>query len=364
MTEQSAYPRIDETVLIDYAVGILRRLGTSVEDAQVTAVVLAASDLRGIESHGVARMEQYVKMIEAGMLDPTAQPVIVRQSGATALVDAQNGLGQVAGVFAMRLAIEKARVADVGVVTVSHSNHYGIAGYYPMMALEHGMIGISLTNSSPLVAPTGGRGPMFGTNPIAFAAPTGDDRPFVLDMATSTVPKGRIEVAARKGLPLGVGWSIDAAGRPTVDAAAAIEGALLPLGGSLESGGHKGYGLAVLVDILTGVLSGSLYGPLIGRLWEADRPSVLGQFFLALRPDAFGPLEEFQERLRDLRRLLHEGPLAEGASEIILAGEKEARATDVNRRLGIPVHPSVIARLEELGAPAGLGPLPRKGSFV
>ncbi len=359
MTEQSAYPRIDEAVLIDYTAAILRVLGAGPADARVTAEVLAASDVRGIESHGVARLEQYVKMIQEGMLDPAAQPVIVRQSGSTALVDGQNGLGQVAGVFAMHLAIEKAKVADVGVVSLSHSNHYGIAGYYPMMALEHGMIGISLTNSSPLVAPTGGRAPMLGTNPIAFAAPTGDDLPFVLDMATSTVPKGRIEVAARKGIPLGAGWSIDAAGRPTMDAAAAIDGALLPLGGSLESGGYKGYGLAVLVDILTGVLSGSLYGPLIGRLWQADRPSVLGQFFLALRPDAFGPLEAFQERLRDLRRLLHEGPLAEGAAEILLAGEKEARATAINRRLGIPVHPSVVARLEELGEPAGLGPLPR-----
>lgn len=202
---------------------------------------------------------------------------------------------------------------------------------------------------------------MLGTNPIAFAAPTGDDLPFVLDMATSTVAKGRIEVAARKGIPLGAGWSMDAEGRPTLDAAAATAGALLPLGGAGESGGYKGYGLAALVEILTGVLSGSLYGPLIGRLWLADRPSELGQFFLALRPDAFGPLEAFHERLRDLRRLLHEGPLAADASEILLAGEKESRATETNRRLGIPVHPSVVARLEEMGARAGLGAIPLRG---
>ena len=361
MTEQPDYPRIDEAILIDYTASIVAHLGASVADAHTTAEVLAASDVRGIESHGVARLEQYVKMIQAGMLDPTAQPVITRQSGATALVDARNGLGQPAGVFAMRLAIEKARVADVGVVSLSHSNHYGIAGYYAMMALEHDMIGISLTNSSPLVAPTGGRAPMLGTNPIAFAAPTGDDLPFVLDMATSTVAKGRIEVAARKGVPLAAGWSMDAEGRPTLDPAAAMAGALLPLGGASESGGYKGYGLAVLVDILTGVLSGSLYGPLIGRLWQADRPSVLGQFFLALRPEAFGPLEEFHERLRDLRRLLREGPLAADAAEILLAGEKEARATEINRRLGIPVHPSVVGRLEEMGAQARLGALRRRG---
>ena len=360
MNVQADYPRIDEADLTAYAAGIVRQAGASVQDARTTAEVLVASDVRGIESHGVARLEQYIALIEAGMLDPTAQPTIVRESASTALVDAHNALGQVAGVFAMKLAIAKAQKADVGIVSLAHSNHYGIAGYYAMMALEHDLIGISLTNSSPLVAPTGGRAAMLGTNPIAFAAPTGDELPFVLDMATSTVPKGRIEVAARKGIPLGAGWSLDAEGRPTLDAQAAMEGALLPLGGSEESAGYKGYGLAVLVDILTGVLSGSLYGPLIARLWHVERQSDLGQFYLALRPDAFGDLAGFQERLRHLGRLLHEGPLAAGATEILLAGEKEARATERNRRDGVPVHPTVVARLEELGAPAGLGRLPRR----
>ena len=322
-----------------------------------TATVLAASDVRGIESHGVARLELYVAAIEAGVIDPAAQPETVRQSGATALVDAHNGLGQVAGVYAMELAIAKAKVADIGVVSLRRSNHYGIAGYYAMMALEHGLIGVSLTNSSPLVAPTGGRTPMLGTNPIAFAAPSGGPIPFVLDMATSTVPKGRIEVALRKGIPLGAGLGDGCRGQPHRGSAGGDEGALLPLGGAAESGGYKGYGLATLVEVLCGVLSGSLYGPLIAKLWETEQAADLGQFFLALRPDAFDTLEGFQARLQDLQRLLKEGPLAAGATEVLLAGEKEQRATERNRREGIPVHPTVVARLEELGAREGLGRL-------
>ena len=352
------YPRIAEADLKDYTVAILGARGVGADDARTTAEVLVSSDIRGIESHGVARLEQYVAGIEAGVLDPRAQPTIVRQGAATALVDARNGLGHVAGVFAMKLAIEKAQVADIGVVSVQHTNHYGIAGYYAMMALGHNLIGLALTNSSPLVAPTGSRAPMLGTNPIAFAAPSGGDIPFVLDMATSTVPKGRIEVAARKGIPLQAGWSLDAEGRPTLDAQAALGGALLPLGGPAESSGYKGYGLAALVEILCGVLSGSLYGPLIARLWTTERPSDLGQFFLALRPDAFGPIEAFHTRLQHLERLLKEAPLAVGAEEVLIAGEKEQRATERNRREGIPVHPKVVARLEELAE--GLrGPLPR-----
>jgi L-2-hydroxycarboxylate dehydrogenase (NAD+) len=360
MFVQDAYPRIDEEALKTHTAAIVHHAGASAEDARTTAEVLVASDIRGIESHGVARLEQYVASIHAGVLDPKAQPEIIRQSAATALVDAHNGLGQVTGVYAMRLAIEKAKHADVGIVSLRNGCHYGIAGYYAMMALDLGMIGVSLTNSSPLVAPTGAREAMLGTNPIAFAAPSGGPIPFVLDMATSTVPRGRIEVAARKDVPLYAGWAMDEEGRPTLDSQAALRGALLPLGGAVESGGYKGYGLATMVEVLCGVLSGSLYGPLIAQLWTLERPSVLGQFFMALRPDAFGTLEEFQQRLQDLRRLLKEGQLAVDSPEILVAGEKEARATERNRRHGIPVHPTVVAKLDEMGTRAGVGPVLRR----
>src|SRR5438093_1224081 len=248
----SDYARVDESILCEYTAAILHGAGMTEEGARIAARVLVTSDARGIESHGVARLPQYVKLIDAGVLDPAAEPQIERESASTALVNGHNGMGQVAGDYAVRLAIAKAGAHDVAAVAVRNSNHYGIAGYYAMCALEHDLIGLSLTNSSPLVAPTGGRRAMVGTNPIAVAVPTGDGRPFVLDMATSTVPVGRLEVYARKGLPLRPGWAIDAEGRETLDAEAGRDGALLPLGGTTETAGYKGYGLAVLVDLLTG----------------------------------------------------------------------------------------------------------------
>ncbi len=352
------YRRVDERALRGYTAAILRGAGMTTEGAGVAVAVLVASDARGIESHGVARLPQYVRLIDAGVLDAAATPAIEREGATTALIDVHNGMGQVAGDYVMRLAIAKARAHDVGVVAVRNSNHFGIAGYYAMLALEHDLIGLALTNSSPLVAPTGGRRPMIGTNPIAVAIPTGDDQPFVLDMATSTVPVGRLEVYARKGLPLRPGWAIDAASNETRDAAAGRAGALLPLGGTAETGGYKGYGLGVLVDLLTGVLAGGLYGPLIAGLWDATAPSDLGHFFLALNPAAFGPLDHFHERARDLIQRLKAGERAPGVEEILVAGEKEQRAADDARVHGVRLYHSVARALDDLGHRFGLDDLP------
>ena len=356
----SDYARVDESVLREYTAAILRGAGMTEEGARIAASVLVMSDARGIESHGVARLPQYVKLIDAGVLDPAAEPEVERESASTALVNGHNGMGQVAGDYAMRLAIAKARAHDVAAVAVRNSNHYGIAGYYAILALEHDLIGLSLTNSSPLVAPTGGRHAMVGTNPIAVAVPTGDGRPFVLDMATSTVPVGRLEVHARKGLPLLPGWAIDAVGNPTLDAAAGLAGVLLPLGGTAETGGYKGYGLGVMIDLLTGVLAGARYGLLIGGLWDATVPSDLGHFFLALNPAAFGPIEAFHERARDLLRRLKESERAPGVEEILVAGEKEWRAHDDARLHGVRLYHTVVGALDELGRRFNLGPLPAR----
>ncbi len=354
------YARVDEGTLRGYTAAILRGAGMSADGAGVAATVLTTSDARGIESHGVARLPQYVKLIDAGVLDPAAAPTIERESAVTALVDGRNGMGQVAGDTAMRLAIVKARDHDVGVVAVRNSNHFGIAGYYAMLALEHDLIGLALTNSSPLVAPTGGRRAMVGTNPIAVAVPTDDGRPFVLDMATSTVPVGRLEVYARKGLPLRPGWAIDPAGDETLDATAGRAGSLLPLGGTVDTGGYKGYGLGVLVDLLTGVLAGGLYGPLISGLWDATAPSDLGHFFLALNPAAFGPRDRFHERARDLLRRLKEGERAPGVEEILVAGEKEQRACADAHLHGVRLYHTVVGALDDLGRRFGLGDLPTR----
>jgi len=357
---ESDYARIDEARLHEYTAAILRSVGMDGQGADTVARVLVASDARGIESHGVARLPQYVRLIDAGVLDPAAAPEIERESVTTALVDAHNGMGHVAGDYAMCLAIAKALTHGVGVVSVRNSNHFGIAGYYAMLALQHDLIGLALTNSSPLVAPTGGRQAMVGTNPIAVAVPSGDERPFVLDMATSTVPVGRLEVYARKGLPLLPGWAIDQEGNETLDATAGRAGALLPLGGTAETGGYKGYGLGVLVDLLTGVLAGGLYGPLIGGLWDATAPSDLGHFFLALDPAAFGPVDRFHARARDLLNRLQAGERAAGVPEILVAGEKERRAHDDARARGVRLYRSVAEALDALGQRVGLGALPAR----
>jgi LDH2 family malate/lactate/ureidoglycolate dehydrogenase len=241
-------------------------------------------------------------------------------------------------------------------VTVRHSNHYGIAGYYAMMALERDQIGISLTNTHTAVAPTGGRAATFGTNPIAVAAPTAGPTPFVLDMATSVVPRGRLEVAQRRQQPLAEGWALDAQGRPTTSADEGLAGALLPLGGPLITSGYKGYGLAMAIEMLSAVLPGSLYGPLIHTMWDSRSPSDLGQFFMAINIAAFDDPASFKTRLADLLARVKASPRAEGTSEILVAGEREQRATARARALGVPLDREVAAALAALAERHGVAP--------
>ncbi len=352
-----ATKRISAEALTAFTTQVLSACGVGDADAATVAAVLVASDVRGISSHGVARLKYYVSMIEAGTIDPRAQSVLVRQSATTAILDASNGLGQPVGVRAMMLAMEKAAAHDVGVVTVRHSNHYGIAGYYAMMALERDMIGVSLTNTHPAVAPTGGRRPTIGTNPIAIAVPTDESLPFVLDMATSVVPRGRLEVAARQGASLPAGWALDARGAGATNPEAALDGALLPLGGPLLTSGYKGYGLAVAVELLAAVLPGSLYGPLVGSMWDTARPSDLGQFFMAINVAAFDEPAAFKARAGDLLRRIKDSPLADGATEILVAGEKEQRAASEAHRRGIALDPIVAAQLSQLAARYDAPPL-------
>ncbi|MGH2391169.1 MAG: Ldh family oxidoreductase [Chloroflexota bacterium] len=350
--------RISVEALTNFTARILHARGVGGADADAVAAVLVASDVRGISSHGVARLPYYVAMIEAGTIEPHAKPIVARESATTAVLDARNGLGQPVGIQAMALAIEKAADHDMGIVTVRHSNHYGIAGYYAMMALERDMIGVSVTNTHPAVAPTGGSRPTIGTNPIAIAVPTGESLPFVLDMASSAVPRGRLEVAARQGTTLPIGWALDAHGAPTTSPEAGLAGALLPLGGSLLTSGYKGYGLAVAIEMLAAVLPGSLYGPLVAPMWDTAGPSDLGQFFMAINIAAFDDPTAFKARASDLLHRLKASPTAEGESEILVAGEKEERAAEEARRHGIALDPVVRTQLAELAARYDVPPLP------
>jgi LDH2 family malate/lactate/ureidoglycolate dehydrogenase len=340
-----------------FCVRVFEKLDVPTADAEITADVLLSANLRGIDSHGVARLRRYVKGLQDGVMLAQPQEKVISQSLTTALIDAGAGLGQPVSYRAMELAIERANEYGSGFVTVRNSNHYGIAGYYAMMALEHDMIGISMTNAAVLVLPTFGRDARLGTNPIAVAAPAGQELPFVLDMATSTVPRGKLEVYNRQEKPLPLGWATDETGTPTTDAARILDnllarqgGGLLPLGGAGELfSGHKGYGLALLVDILCGVLPGAGYANNIYPKTPEGKPlpANVGHFFGAIDIKAFRPLDEFKATMDDIIHRLKDTPKAKGADRIYIHGEKEYKETE-RRQDGIPLGPKVEADLRAI----------------
>jgi LDH2 family malate/lactate/ureidoglycolate dehydrogenase len=298
------------------------------------------------------------------MMKPKAKPKLVHETPCTATIDGDAGLGQPISHRAMELAIAKARQHFVGFVAVKNSNHFGIAGYYAMMALAEDMIGICTTNTEVIVVPTFARNALLGTNPIAIAVPTGKERPFVLDMATSTVTRGKIEVYARMEKPIPLNWATDETGVATDNPARVLQnianrsgGGLLPLGGdSEESGGHKGYGLAVAVEIFSALLSGALYA---NRVYPKNKegkplPSGIGHFFGAMRIDAFRPKDEFKRDMDDLIHRLREAPKAEGAKRIYIHGEKEFEETERLEKEGVPLNSKVIEDLRAIAKQLGM----------
>ena len=328
------------------------------DDARLVADVLVASDLRGIESHGVARLERfYVDRIRDGTIDPQARERVVRETGTSLAVDAQNALGHPVGVRTMQRTIEKAARIGCAVATVAHSNHFGIAGYYATLALDRDMIGIASTNAGRLAAPTGGRELMLGTNPFAYAIPAEHGDSFVLDMATTTVALGKLEIAKRLGKPLRPGWAIDANGAMTLDPAAGMQGALLPLGGfGTDNGGHKGYGLGLLADILCAVLGGGVFAPDMPTSTHIHDPAITSHFFAAIRIDAFRDVTAFK---RDLSRLLadmRESAPAPGLDRVYTAGEPEALREREHRANGIGLDPVVVASLDRVAEKLGVAP--------
>lgn len=350
---------IGEKPLRTFCESVLRKLGVPDEDARITTDVLVVADLRGVDSHGVARLGRYVKGLKDGSMKAKDESRIVKETKATALIDGGQSLGQVVGKRGMDLAIKKARDTAVGVVAVRNSNHYGIAGYYSLMALEHNLIGVSMTNAGPLVVPTFGRTSVLGTNPISLAAPAMDEKAFVLDMATSTVPRGKVEVYHRTGQPMPDGWAVDETGKSSKDPARVLNslanrlgGGLLPLGGEGEDlGGHKGYGLALMVDVLTGVLSGAATGL---RVYEDEKRPDVGHFFMALDPAAFRPLDEFRRDMDRLARELKDSPKAQGQARIYVHGEKSFARTEKHRNEGVPLDPKVVDNLRKIGADLGI----------
>ncbi|MFH0974188.1 MAG: Ldh family oxidoreductase [Spirochaetota bacterium] len=344
--------------LKNFCVNIFKKLDVSEQDAVITTDVLVAADLRGIPSHGVARLRRYVDGLRNGVMLAHPKVKTVVETPSTASIDAGAGLGQPVAFAAMNKAIEKAKSVGSGFITVRNSNHYGIAGYYAMMALKHDCIGISMTNADVLVTPTFGRNAMMGTNPIAVAAPAGKERPFVLDMATSTVPRGKVEVYDRLNKPMPLGWATDESGVSTENATRVLEnfvnragGGLLPLGGEGELfSGYKGYGMVLWVDIFCAILSGAAYANLVYPKTAEGKPlpANLGHFFGAWRVDAFRPAKEFKAAMDDLQRRLKDAPKAQGQERIYIHGEKEYEASERFMREGVPLNPKVAEDLKAL----------------
>ncbi len=335
-----------------FTLQVFQKVGVSPEDAELVTNSLIEANLRGVDTHGVTRMlNVYIKRLQVGVMSPRTSLVVVREKAATALIDCHNSIGQVGATRAMQLAIKKAKETGTAFVAVTHSNHYGAAAYYAMMALEHGMIGFSATNAPAAVAPTGGRKPLLGTNPLAVAIPAGEELPVVLDFATTVVARGRIVLYAKQNKPLEPGWAFDEMGRPTVDPQAALRGLLAPIGG------YKGYGLALVVDLLSGVLTGANYGAHFpGFLADnLETPSDIGSVFAAVNVESFMDLPEFKVRMDAALREIKQSPLAEGARRIYIPGEIEFETKAERLQNGIPVPEPIVKEFialgEELGVP-------------
>jgi LDH2 family malate/lactate/ureidoglycolate dehydrogenase len=357
----SEYRTSKEATLKNFVSSVLTKVGVDAADAAVVADVLVAADLRGVESHGVARLESYyVSRLRKGQMVPRPTVTTVRETSSSILLDAGNGLGHPISKHAMEAVIAKAKTSGSAFGAVRNSNHYGIAGYYAMMALEHDLIGIASTNTVRYGAPTYGSDMLLGTNPFAYAIPTRNEPAFVLDFATTTVPRGKIEVYLRKNKPLNHGWAIDAEGHETTDPATALKGALLPLGGfGVDNGGHKGYGLGLLVEILCGVLSGGTFGLDLPLPSDGPQPGVISHFFGAIRIDAFRDVPAFKADMDRELRTFKDSRKAPGQERIYVAGEIEHEKTLYNREHGVPVHVKVWDGLQklagELNIPFDLG---------
>ena len=348
---QDTNKRINHEKLTRFVQAAFEKLGVPAADAQIAAETLVAADLRGVDTHGVIRFSPYawyVKWLSDGSMTAKPNIQVISETPSTALLDGDRGMGMVIGHRAMELAIEKAKQCGIGMVGVRNSRHYGMSAQYAMQALAHNMIGIAMTNASRQVVPTFGREARFGTNPMCFAVPADKELPFVLDMATTTAAAGKLELAARLEKSIPTGWALDEKAEPTHDPRVAQKARrLLPLGGSRDNGSHKGYGLAILVEILCGVLTGTL------TALNADQ-DPRGHFFGAIRVDAFRPVTEFKRDMDRLIRELKSTPPIQGQNRVYVAGEIEFETAEERAERGVPLLPSVLKGLREVSEQLGM----------
>ncbi len=342
--------------LFEFTQQVFTLMGCSDSDAFKATEVLLSADLRGIDSHGVARLSGYIRLWQSQRINTQPNIRIIHETPSTAVIDGDAGLGLVVAPFAMQVAIDKAKAVGTGWVSVQNSNHFGIAGYHAMMALQEEMIGIAMTNASALVAPTFSTEKMLGTNPIAVAIPAGEQPPFVADFATTTAANGKLEILQRKNEDTPTGWVQDEHGNASTDAnILKKKGALLPLGSDREHGSHKGYALGSIVDIFSAVLSGASYGP-----WAPPFPAYipmpenmpgkgLGHFFGALRIDAFRPASDFKHHMDQWISRFRNATPAEGYEKVLIPGDPEREMEIHRRQMGIPLVDAVVKDLEEIG---------------
>ena len=342
--------------LYTFTHSVFTAIGCSSGEAQLATNVLLSADLRGIDSHGVARLTGYVRLWEAKRVNASPQIQIVHETPSTAVVDGDAGLGLVVAPYAMQVAIDKAKVAGTGWVSVRNSNHFGIAGYHAMMALPHDMVGIAMTNASALVAPTFSTERMLGTNPIAVAIPAGSQPAFVADFATTTASNGKLEILQRKQKDTPGGWVQAGNGGSTTDASILKKGgAMLPLGSDREHGSHKGYALGSIVDIFSAVFSGASYGPWVPPFpayvpMPENMPGTgLGHFFGAMRIDAFRTAADFKEHMDNWISRFRNAKVADGYDKVLIPGDPEREMETMRMKEGIPLVDSVVEELTLLG---------------
>lgn len=346
----------------EFMIAVFTKLGVPEPEARICADVLIASDLRGIESHGIGRLKMYYDRIKLGIQNPVTQIDVIRDRYATALWDGNHGMGHVIAHKAMQTAIDKARLYGMGSVAVRNSTHYGICGYYADMATRQDMIGLTFTNARPSICPTNGVAPMLGTNPICFGAPTSLPYPFIYDAATSISQRGKVEQYAREEKDTPPYWAINRKGEAQTDTKKLLQdlidqtASMLPLGGTDElSGSHKGYGLGTMVEILCAALQKGSY---LNGLWGRDAegkpaPYKLGHFFMAINIDFFTEIESFKQISGDICRQLQASELFPGRDRIWVAGEKEYEKEQEIRKNGIPIIPNLAKNIrlmqDELG---------------
>jgi LDH2 family malate/lactate/ureidoglycolate dehydrogenase len=334
--------RVHAQRLTEFAALVLSAVGVPDTDARLVADSLVTADMWGHQSHGVMRLSWYVNRIRAGVMNSVTTPETVSDSGPLAVVDGHDGVGQVLAAFAAREAVRRAEDYGVGAVAVRNSNHFGTAAYFTRMAARDGCAAIFATNASPAMAPWGGRQKTVGTNPWSIAAPAGKYDVIVMDIANTVVARGKVYLAKQRAEPIPPGWAIDAEGVPTTEPAAAIEGVILPMAG------HKGYAIALMMDVLSGVLTGSAFGSAVSGPYQFDKRSGCGHLFIALHVAAFGDPDGFARRMEQLIDEVKAVPLAQGFDEVFYPGELEARAERDNLKQGLSLPEQTLDDLRQL----------------